>query len=371
MNVICATNNFGLGPAGTISSIVNGTNDINWYCCGNIFDLSVFKENIFKGYCWSKNKEEICEFVKNNKIELAVVVLDGDIANLLLEIGLKVIFIDCIPFIWTDVEIEEGFLPLKSTVYCAQKYQYIPDSAKKVLNQVQNLKWINPIVPLKIDEIEIDFSDYVLINLGGMHSMIGNGKDYAERILIPLINVLNRKKYNNIIITCGTEAQNNVKEIINNIKGNMNIIVDTFQQNIFLNLVKKSNLFFTSPGSTTMFETSALNKETILLPPQNLSQFYDLKNMQGVIKKVKMLNWNIKELSLEYLSKYLNKGELYVVDLIYQKIRDLKKIGFEKEFETEIEKILKADYMIYTDKAIEYSNSNGTQQIIEIINNFR
>ena len=44
INVIIGTNNFGLGPVGKVSSIVNNSlNEINWYACGNEFDLNIFK----------------------------------------------------------------------------------------------------------------------------------------------------------------------------------------------------------------------------------------------------------------------------------------------------------------------------------------
>ena len=122
INVIGATNNFGLGPVGKLSSIVTATKDLyNWYACGNEFDLEIFEESIFVDKLFSKEKDKIKEFVADNNIVYAIIVLDVELASILLEIGVKVIFIDSLPFMWTQADIDEVLLTLNSTVDCAQK----------------------------------------------------------------------------------------------------------------------------------------------------------------------------------------------------------------------------------------------------------
>ena len=70
INIICATNNFGLGPVGKICSIVNAGKDYNWYAVGNKFDTSIFNRGAIKDCLWSKDKNEINQYVEKNNIQM-------------------------------------------------------------------------------------------------------------------------------------------------------------------------------------------------------------------------------------------------------------------------------------------------------------
>ena len=145
-NIIIGTNNFGLGPVGKVSSIVTGLSDeYSFFACGNEFDLNIFKDGTFKDTLFSKDKEKIANFIKKHKINYAIVVLDVELATILMDLNVKVIFVDSLPFMWTQADIDEGLLPLDATVYCAQKCCNLTEASKKVLAQVKSLKWINPI----------------------------------------------------------------------------------------------------------------------------------------------------------------------------------------------------------------------------------
>ena len=143
-NIIIGTNNFGLGPVGKVSSIVTGLSDeYSFFACGNEFDLNIFKDGTFKDTLFSKDKEKIANFIKKHKINYAIVVLDVELATILMDLNVKVIFVDSLPFMWTQADIDEGLLPLDATVYCAQKCCNLTEASKKVLAQVKNLKWVS------------------------------------------------------------------------------------------------------------------------------------------------------------------------------------------------------------------------------------
>lgn len=55
--------------------------------------------------------------------------------------------------------------------------------------------------------------------------------------------------------------------------------------------------FFTSPGLTTIYETYGMNIKTIILPPQNLSQFYNVSVAKNICKEVKVVDWEYDSLS--------------------------------------------------------------------------
>ena len=366
-NIIIGTNNFGLGPVGKVSSIVTGLSDeYSFFACGNEFDLNIFKDGTFKDTLFSKDKEKIANFIKKHKINYAIVVLDVELATILMNLNVKVIFVDSLPFMWTQADIDEGLLPLDATVYCAQKCCNLTEASKKVLAQVKNLKWINPIQSKFEKKYRPYKEEYIHINVGGLHSPIGNGESYIKTVIIPLLKIFKSEK---IIITCGTTAKISIlNELKNEGIDSRNIKVETLQQKDFISSINNAKLFLTSPGLTTIYETESLHKPTIILPPQNLSQFYNIEYAKKILDEYKTINWDTQKLNLDYLQSILSKGETYVVDKIYEFITELVNSNFETEFIERFNFILKQEY-----KKKENSNfkieGNGVEDIRKILIN--
>ena len=366
-NIIIGTNNFGLGPVGKVSSIVTGLSDeYNFYACGNEFDLNIFKDGMFKDTLFSKDKEKIANFIKKHKINYAIVVLDVELATILMNLNVKVIFVDSLPFMWTQADIDEGLLPLDATVYCAQKCCNLTEASKKVLAQVKNLKWINPIQSKFEKKYRPYKEEYIHINVGGLHSPIGNGESYIKTVIIPLLKIFKSEK---IIITCGTTAKISIlNELKNEGIDSRNIKVETLQQKDFISSINNAKLFLTSPGLTTIYETESLHKPTIILPPQNLSQFYNIEYAKKILDEYKTINWDTQKLNLDYLQSILPKGETYVVDKIYEFITELVNSNFENKFIEQFNLILKQDYK-KKEKSDFKIEGNGVEDIRKILIN--
>ena len=366
-NIIIGTNNFGLGPVGKVSSIVTTLSDeYNFFACGNEFDLNIFNNGTFKDTLFSKDKEKISNFVEKYNIDYAIVVLDVELATILMNLNVKVIFVDSLPFMWTQADIDEGLLPLDATVYCAQKCCNLTEASKKVLAQVKNLKWINPIQSKLEKKYRPYEEDYIHINVGGLHSPIGNGESYIKTVIIPLLKIFKSEK---IIITCGTNAKISIlKELKNENMDSRNIKVETLQQKDFISSINNAKLFLTSPGLTTIYETESLHKLTIILPPQNLSQFYNIEYAKKILDEYKTINWDTQKLNLDYLQSILPKGETYVVDKIYEFITELVNSNFENKFIEQFNLILKQDYN-KKEKSDFKIEGNGVEDIRKILIN--
>lgn len=366
-NIIIGTNNFGLGPVGKVSSIVTCLSDeYSFFACGNEFDLNIFKDGTFKDTLFSKDKEKIANFIKKHKINYAIVVLDVELATILMDLNVKVIFVDSLPFMWTQADIDEGLLPLDATVYCAQKCCNLTEASKKVLAQVKNLKWINPIQSKFEKKYRPYKEEYIHINVGGLHSPIGNGESYIKTVIIPLLKIFKSEK---IIITCGTTAKISIlNELKNEGIDSRNIKVETLQQKDFISSINNAKLFLTSPGLTTIYETESLHKPTIILPPQNLSQFYNIEYARKILDEYKTINWDTQKLNLDYLQSILPKGETYVVDKIYEFITELVNSNFENKFIEQFNLILKQDYK-KKEKSDFKIEGNGVEDIRKILIN--
>ena len=366
-NIIIGTNNFGLGPVGKVSSIVTGLSDeYSFFACGNEFDLNIFNNGTFKDTLFSKDKEKISNFVEKYNIDYAIVVLDVELATILMNLNVKVIFVDSLPFMWTQADIDEGLLPLDATVYCAQKCCNLTEASKKVLAQVKNLKWINPIQSKFEKKYRPYKEEYIHINVGGLHSPIGNGESYIKTVIIPLLKIFKSEK---IIITCGTTAKISIlNELKNEGIDSRNIKVETLQQKDFISSINNAKLFLTSPGLTTIYETESLHKPTIILPPQNLSQFYNIEYAKKILDEYKTINWDTQKLNLDYLQSILPKGETYVVDKIYEFITELVNSNFENKFIEQFNLILKQDYK-KKEKSDFKIEGNGVEDIRKILIN--
>ena len=366
-NIIIGTNNFGLGPVGKVSSIVTGLSDeYSFFACGNEFDLNIFKDGTFKDTLFSKDKEKIANFIKKHKINYAIVVLDVELATILMDLNEKGKIVDSLPFMWTQADIDEGLLPLDATVYCAQKCCNLTEASKKVLAQVKNLKWINPIQSKFEKKYRPYKEEYIHINVGGLHSPIGNGESYIKTVIIPLLKIFKSEK---IIITCGTTAKISIlNELKNEGIDSRNIKVETLQQKDFISSINNAKLFLTSPGLTTIYETESLHKPTIILPPQNLSQFYNIEYAKKILDEYKTINWDTQKLNLDYLQSILPKGETYVVDKIYEFITELVNSNFENKFIEQFNLILKQDYK-KKEKSDFKIEGNGVEDIRKILIN--
>lgn len=347
MNVLACAVGFGLGPSGKLCSIVNNNAQFDWYACGDKLDLSIYKNNPYKDTCWSKDEETLKEFIKKYDIKCVVNVLDPDLAIFFKEIGLKVIYVDSLPFMWTKADI----IPYDVDYYCAQKYPNF--SMNTVLEKVKNFVWVEPIT---VDKIKNQSQGGIVINFGGLHSPFGEGTEYFEIIMNAILPFIHNKE---IIITGGE----NVVRLANKLFPE--ISCKTYSHEDFLELVSGSETFITSPGLTTIYETSNMDIKTIILPPQNLSQFYNTTIAEKVCKNVKVLSWNHNCLSFEYLQKFNDKPEEETVKYIYEQISKFSTDSeYLEKFKQCVEKTLKEEFK--KNKA-EYFEGSGVAKISEIL----
>lgn len=347
MKILACAIGFGLGPNGKLCSIINYNKEYEWYACGDKLDLSIYKENPFIDVCWTKNEKNLEEFIKKYNIKYAVDVLDPDLAIFLKKVGVKVIYVDSLPFMWTKADL----IPYNVDYYCAQKYpEYKMNPA---LKKVKNFIWINPITMGKIKEQN---KSGIVINFGGLHSPFGEGEEYFEIVMKTLLPMLSKK---DITITGGS----NVVKLSENLFPEIPSI--TYSHGDFLTQVSNAELFITSPGLTTIYETCGMDINTIIIPPQNLSQFYNIEIAEKICKNVKVIRWNNSNLSMKKIKTFKDKTEEETVKYIYEQIYNLYQSESNiMKFKEYVEKKLKDKYV--SNKSNLFDN-NGVIEISKII----
>ena len=171
---------------------------------------------------------------------------------------------------------------------------------------IKNLKRINPIQSKLEKKYRPYEEDYIHIYVGGLHSPIGNGESYIKTVIIPLLKIFKSEK---IIITCGTHAKISILNELKNMDSR-NIKVETLQQKDFISSINNAKLFLTSPGLTTIYETESLHKPTIILPPQNLSQFYNIEYKNTLSNEIKMYRLGSAD-NIPELKNYIIENDSY------------------------------------------------------------
>ena len=360
-NILVATSCFGLGPVGKLNAIIeSAVNKYNWYASGEQFDIGIFKSNVFRDCCFSLDKIEVKNFVDKYKIKYAVVVLKNKMARLLKEIGVKVVYVDSLPFMWTEKDALEGKVPYNVDVYCAQKTIELSDASKNIFSQVENLVWINPIVNSNVKN-DNRYNDFIILNVGGLHSPNTDGLDYINAVVVPIIKRFKNKK---ILLTTSTKS---VSLLRNYLKEYKNVVVKNLKQEQFSNYVKETKIFITSPGLTTILESCTNRSSVIFLPPQNISQFYNINYGKRVFKRYKEITWNDSDLTIENLSKMRDKNEHELITLINQKIATIN----NKDYSDYVNSVIESKYNI-NDNYVKIK-SNGAEEVIneleKIINN--
>ena len=356
-NVLVATSCFGLGPVGKLNAIIECSKDkFNWYASGEKFDINIFSKNVFKDCCFSLDKKEIKKFIEKYNIKYSIVVLKNKMARILKELGIKVIYVDSLPFMWSKKDALEGKVPYKVDAYCAQKTLKLSDSSNKIFSKVENLVWVNPIINYNITKIveNKELTDYVLINVGGLHSPNTDGIDYIDSVIKPILNLLNTEK---IIITTSSTSSKVLENYLCDYK---NVKIKILTQLDFLDYVKSCKLFMTSPGLTTILESSCIKDKVIFLPPQNISQFYNVEYGKTIFNEYKEITWNSDDLTLTGLAEKLKESEKNVIIEINKRIQIQKNSCDYKEY---ILSILKSNYVRNENK--NKIICNGAMQVIE------
>ena len=346
MKVLACAVGFGLGPAGKLCSIVC-KNRYEWYACGDELDLSIYKENPYKDSCWSKDKNVLKAFVEKYSIKYAVDVLDPEMAIFLTSIGIRVIYIDSLPFMWTKSDV----IPYGVAYYCAQKYPGY--SLNPILKPVRNLIWVDPIITNEALEAT---GDYIVINFGGLHSPFGDGREYFEMILKTLLPLL---PPGDVFVSGSRSVVELAKELFPELS------CRTYIHEDFLRLVSGAKLFLTSPGLTTIYETCEMDIKTITLPPQNLSQFYNSLIAKEVCRKIKVLNWNRENLNMSYLTRFKDRPEEETVTYIYEQINNLSKdVQYLEEFSQDVSNMMQNNFTVNSNI---YFEGNGVKDVSKIL----
>lgn len=316
MRLLVSTANFGLGSAGKLASILRELpSDTELIVHGSELGAAVWERTISQAVVHRQPTGAPIVDALDHGVDAALLVLDSDGAGALAASGVPVVYVDSLPFLWTDADV----IPTQATRYAAQQTPELPASCWGPLRRVERLSWVEAIVPT-VAAWDGAAADGVVVNLGGVSSWVRQAEDiaYPAVVLPPVLSGIRAQLGEvSVTVTTSRDALPTVRAVLASCgepaRGARAIAADHDQ---FTELVARSRLVVTSPGLTTILETGAAGVPSIVLPPQNLSQFHNFRAVQRVAPS-SVVPWPAETLRWEVIEASFGDGEDAVVSRIY------------------------------------------------------
>lgn len=325
LRILAGAFDFGLGPTGKLATLVQASPEWSWYACGDRLVGDLFGASQFVKTLWTHDSVRLERFINENRIDAALVILDPKLAIATQSLGIPVIYIDSLPFLWTNADV----IPHRVSAYCAQFAPYIPRSAWSQLRRIERLHWVESIIPgvpssLQVKWSAVSVARRALINFGGAHSTSPQRFAYLDVVAPPLLNAISRMGFREAVITGAPDAISHLRNnYFASASPSLHIEGRTFSHEHFPQEVASSEMLFTAPGLTTILETAGLSVPTVLLPPQNLSQYRNTQYFAQLVDEQSIVSWPNAELQFSHLEALLPRGEEFMVEYIWAEIEAL------------------------------------------------
>jgi hydroxymethylcytosylglucuronate/cytosylglucuronate synthase len=255
--------------------------------------------------------------------DVALVINDPGLANKIADLNVPVVYVDSLPYVHrTDTNIPTL---TKLASYCAQKYpmERMP-LTNSSLRKEQNIKWIDPIIP---EPQSRRGGRGIVINLGGLYTYgindiideLANAAvdAYLDLVLFPLVGLL-AESGRTIFAICGNlkpAACERLRAILPQCR-----MIGPQSPHVFERTLVDADLLITIPGSTTILQAMSINLPTLLLPPENRSQFFNAR----VYSKpgADTMQWPVRVLDQEKVEQVRADGITGVLGYVYKAIID-------------------------------------------------
>lgn len=264
--------------------------------------------------------EAVAKVVEAERIEAAVVVLDGPAAMALEAAGVPTVFVDSLPFLWTEGDLPG--LPLEVSVYCAQQCVELPQECLGVLGSVRDLRWVEAVIGAPPEAPEPRRSHprtfrKALVNLGGLRAPdLADWTRYPEIVVPAVLNALDAYGVREAHVAGNLPAE--LTERLHAASGaTLDVTAGPLSHGDFLHRLATCDVLLTSPGLTTLLEAGSLSVPTVCLPPQNLSQIFNGRfHSRAVLADVRVA-WPSAVFTEEEALARRSQGEDAALRLIY------------------------------------------------------
>ncbi|MFF2042705.1 hydroxymethylcytosylglucuronate/cytosylglucuronate synthase [Kitasatospora sp. NPDC058170] len=263
------------------------------------------------------------EIVRSQEVRAAVVVLDGAAATALLAAGVPTVFVDSLPFLWS--EGDRAALPLDATVYCAQKSVELPPECLDILAGARELRWVEAVIARpRAAESERGAGRRTgrpyrraLVSLGGLRApRLGDPAHYPRLVVPAALEALSAYGVEEVHIA-GNLPGDLAGRLVDASIAPPRTTTGPLGHRAFLDRLADCDVLLTSPGLTTLLEAGGLQVPTVCLPPQNLSQIFNGRFHSQALGARLRVPWPKAVLAEDEALALRAEGEDHALELIY------------------------------------------------------
>ncbi len=166
--LLVGAGDFGWGSAGKLRLVLDRLPELDHVVVGSALgrDLLVRQDTTIREA--PSTTDEAARLIDELGTDAALIVGEPVLAERLVAAGCPVVFLDSLPFLWTDNDL----VAVSADTYCAQRC--VPQPAWDVLRRTKRLVWVDSVVPPNGADPPGSTADRasgdVLVSVGGLHS---------------------------------------------------------------------------------------------------------------------------------------------------------------------------------------------------------
>ncbi|MEV7598193.1 hydroxymethylcytosylglucuronate/cytosylglucuronate synthase [Kitasatospora sp. NPDC089797] len=266
----------------------------------------------------TRSEQELRRIVGAQRVQAALVMRDGPLANALRACGVPVVFVDSLPFLRTDGDRSD--LPLDAEVYCAQRCVELPPEGARVLADVRRLRWVDAVIADGGATRRAEPTPHprrAVLSLGGLRApRLTDWASYPQLVLPAALEALTASGVTEVHIAGNLPAWL-AAQLVDSCAHPAVTTVGALPHEDFVRRLADCDVLLTSPGLTTLLEAGLLGTPTLCLPPQNLSQIFNGRFHSQALDSDLRVRWPTEVFDEDEALALRAQGEGKALELIY------------------------------------------------------
>ena len=207
--VLVVAGEFGWGSAGKLQLVLEQLPAMDVLVLGSVLGGDLLGERAWLAREVPSTVAQTRQLVEESGVSVALVVGEPVMAQRLVEAGCPTVFLDSLPFLWT----QNDPVAVCADTYCAQRSALEP--AWDRLHKARRLVWVDSVVPVSVenpaDDMEVAQRHGVVINVGGLHSPFSgdSGHHYLRAVLPPVLRAVGDRGLD-VEAVCGNLSDDDV-----------------------------------------------------------------------------------------------------------------------------------------------------------------
>jgi hydroxymethylcytosylglucuronate/cytosylglucuronate synthase len=349
---------FGWGGAGKAHLVLSELPGVRTVGVGSSMAKELLGSESFVEWV-GESRDEIKDAIERNNVRAGLVIGHMAVASTMTDLGLPVVFVDSLPYLWT----EDVDLPVDVDIYCAQMCYALPSLSWPAIRRIRELRWVEAIVPPGRGAVG---GSGVVVSVGGLYSVFSTeaGDRYAQCVLPAVLEGILRAGVA-VSAVCGNLSPDVCRVVRRMLPRGTH--VGAMPPDQFNEVVRRADVLFTSPGSTTMLQADSLGVPVILLPPQNVSQVLNSEWLGSQGADVAKISWPPHTFDISMFTALRPRGEEQALAYMYEVVRGAEADPDVRSHFVDAAERLAGQKLERGGRHIKFFGSRGAHQVAQYV----